>query len=195
MSKKYISQKELADFFGVKQPYISKLAKKGIFAYCYEDKKLLRDKAIYAYMNNQKIVKDSPGENLSEDISDIEINVHTDEKLMKKEVYTNANINELKDLLKSAKLTPGQTVSIIKDFWTGKLSEQKYLENQKQLISIDQVVKDIQHILLASRSRLLAMPTRLAPLLIGINNPGEIESIVQEHIYEALEELSKLEDD
>jgi len=194
MSKKYISQKELADFFEVKQPYISKLAKKGIFAYCYDGKKLLRDKAIYAYMNNQKTVKNSPGEKLSEDISDIEINVHTSEVVMKKEVYSNENMKELKDLIESAKLTPGQRVTIIKEFWNGKLSEQKYLENQKQLISVDQVVKDVQKILLASRSKFLAMPTRIAPLIVGLKNPSEIESIVQDHIYEALEELSKLKE-
>ncbi len=193
MSKKYISQKELADFFGVKQPYISKLAKKGVFAYCYEGKKLLRDKAILAYTNNLNSDKSSPG-GITSDDSDIAINIHTNESIMKQEVYTNKNINELKDLLKSTQLSPGQTVTIIKDFWNGKLSEQKYLEKQGTLVSIEDVVEAGQKIVKATRDKCLAIPTKAAPYIVGVNSPGEIELILQEHIYEALEELSRMED-
>ncbi len=55
MAKMYLTQKELAEFCGCKQPYIAKLKKKGLFDDCLENNKFLKSKATeYA-----KIIEDN----------------------------------------------------------------------------------------------------------------------------------------
>ena len=57
-------------------------------------------------------------------------------------------MEELKILLSEAK-SSSQKVQIIKDFWTGKINEQKFLEGEKLLIPKEQIIKDVQRILKA----------------------------------------------
>ena len=53
MSSKYITQSALAAYVNCKQPYIAKLKKKGVFDHCMDGKKIIRDKAVQAYYDNE----------------------------------------------------------------------------------------------------------------------------------------------
>ena len=41
------------------------------------------------------------------------------------------------------------------------------------------------------KNRLLAMPSKLAPLMIGVKKPAEAQSILEQAVHEALSELSQ----
>jgi len=63
-----------------------------------------------------------------------------------KNLYTNENLKELEEYLREAK-SVSQKVQIIKDYWTGKINKQKYLEGEKQLIPMLDVKKAIDLLL------------------------------------------------
>lgn len=63
-----------------------------------------------------------------------------------KNLFTNENLKELEEYLKEAK-SVSQKVQIIKDFWTGKINKQKYLEGEKELIPMVAVKKAIDLLL------------------------------------------------
>jgi len=201
---KYIKQKELADINGVKSSYISQLVKQGIFRKCFKGKKLLRDCALSAYINAKDPSRDSQREhhrlsrlNINQ-YTDKEIkeniNQYTDKEIKESDLFTSSNIEELDEYLKDAK-NANSRVQIIKDYWIGKLNEQKYLENDKKLIPRDVIVKDIQRILKAFRDKTLALPTKMTSALVSQNDKKIIAKIIEDFIYELLEELSSLEDE
>ena len=57
-------------------------------------------------------------------------------------------------------------------------------------MTIDSVVLYFQKITLAARSRLLAIPVKLAPALVNIDDPREIQPILTEEVYATLIELA-----
>ena len=63
-------------------------------------------------------------------------------------------------------------------------------EKQEKLVPADEVGKYWDKLVNNCRSKLLALPTRLAPQLVGIKDPNVIESNLRDVIYEALTELS-----
>jgi len=109
------------------------------------------------------------------------------------ELYNQDNLAELELLLVSA-TTGNQKVQIIKDFWTGKINQQKYLEGEKLLIPKDQIIKDVQRILKAFRDKALALPTKISGDLVGLRDKKDVAVVVESYMYELLEELSSLDD-
>lgn len=223
MDTKYITKTALAQANGVSAAYISKLAKKGVFDSCLENGKLLRDLALQTYLEIKDPTRESQREaNRSKKIShgkkttikntkkeiakeiievanetteDLEkdINIHTQKVITDSELYNQENLHELKDLLFEAK-SSSQKVQIIKDFWTGKINEQKFLEGEKLLIPKEQIIKDVQRILKAFRDKTLSLPTKMSTELVGLKDKKEVAAIVESYCYELLEELSSLED-
>jgi len=57
------------------------------------------------------------------------------------------------------------------------------------LLLVDEVESTWADIVTAIRAKLLSLPTRISPQLIDLTQP-EMESVLQEQIYEALEELA-----
>ena len=165
MDTKYITKTALAQANGVSAAYISKLVKKGVFDSCLEQGKLLRDLALQTYLeikdpsresqreaNRTKKISHGKKLNLKnkevEEINELDNNIsnHTQKIVFDTDLYNQENLKELNTLLSTAK-TSSQKVQIIKDFWTGKINEQKFLEGEKLLIPKEQIIKDVQRIL------------------------------------------------
>ena len=212
MDIKYITKTALAQANGVSAAYISKLVKKGVFNSCLEDGKLLRDLALQTYLEIKDPTRDSQREanrtkkishgkklNLKnkevEEINELDNNIsnHTQKIVFDTDLYNQENLKELDTLLLNAK-TSSQKVQIIKDFWTGKSYEQKFLEGEKLLIPKEQIIKDVQRILKAFRDKTLSLSTKMSTELVGLKDKKEVAAIVESYCYELLEELSSLED-
>jgi len=201
MDVKYIKKSELAKANGVSAAYISKLVKKGVFDKCLEGKRLKRDCALKAYIDNKDPTRDSQREAIRKTkISTSkkahvvpEISDNTSKIIKETDLYNEDNLAELEKLLLLAS-TGNQKVQIIKDFWTGKINEQKYLENKKLLIPKEQIIKDVQRILKAFRDKTLSLPTKMSGDLVGLKEKKDVAMVVESYCYELLEELSNLED-
>jgi DNA polymerase III alpha subunit len=204
MGKKYISQVELAEANGVSKQAINQLVRKGIFDNCKEGRKLLRDCALKTYLENKDPSRDNQRETNQKDkispakkqatkkvISEIEDN--TNANIKDTELYNQDNLADLETLLIGA-ATSAQKVNVIKDFWTGKINEQKFLEGQKLLIPKEQIIKDVQRILKAFKDKALALPTKISSDLIGLTEKKDVALVVESYMYELLEELSNLKD-
>ena len=213
MDTKYITKTDLAKANGVSAAYISKLVKKGVFNKCLDGTKLKRDCALKTYLDIKDPTRDSQrAANRSSKISPAkkttarkartkkepevvipEIEKATSKNIKDSDLYNQDNLDELKDLLLSAS-TGNQKVQIIKDFWTGKINQQKYLEGEKLLIPKEQIVKDVQRILKAFRDKALALPTKISSDLVGLTEKKDVAVVVESYMFELLEELSNLED-
>lgn len=54
----------------------------------------------------------------------------------------------------------------------------------------EEVEKVMNHMVMAFRSKMLSLPTKVATLLINKNDPKQIEAIIEKDIHEALNELA-----
>jgi phage terminase Nu1 subunit (DNA packaging protein) len=61
------------------------------------------------------------------------------------------------------------------------------------LVSVDEVYRTWTEIVVMVRARILALPSKLAPRLLGKTHASEVESILRVHCYEALEDLANVE--
>ena len=187
MDIKYITKTALAQANGVSAAYISKLVKKGVFNSCLEDGKLLRDLALQTYLEikdptrdsqreanrnmkispreknkKEKVAKAEAAEEIKSDLDELENNIPKKSKkeILENNLYNNENLDELNSLLLTAS-TSSQKVQIIKDFWTGKINEQKFLEGEKLLMPKEEIIKNVQRILKAFRDKTLSLPTKI----------------------------------
>lgn len=117
------------------------------------------------------------------------------EETIKKEIpetiNTTENNEELEIILQDAQ-TAVQKVQIIKDFWTGKINQQKYEVEKGLYYSKEEINKKAEYVLMASRNKFLSIPSKVAPSLVGLETIQEAEAILSDAIYEILEELSKI---
>ena len=181
-----MTQSELARKLNKSRAYISQLKKKGVFDDCLNGKFIDCDCAIEAIKNsvkdfkkvdvkkidNQKIIK----ENLPDDIA-----------------VTNEMVGDLEILLAGVE-NPSQKVAIIKDFWVGKINQLKYEIEKGKYYSKELIDKKAENILVSFRNKTLALPSKIAPAIVGIEDTAEIKSILDNAIYELLDELNRLED-
>lgn len=61
------------------------------------------------------------------------------------------------------------------------------------LVTHERVEREVSQMIIAARSRLLALPTSLAPLLCHEDDPAQIEALIRDRVHEALTELSEWE--
>ena len=171
---KIVTQTELAEILDVSQPYIAKLIKQGVFEGCFKGKKLDKKCALEAYF----LYKNST----------------STPKKQKSNNFKPSNLgNDLEELLKMAQ-TPIQKVQIQKDYWAAKLNEFKYEVEKGKYYPKEVIDKKAEHILVSFRNKTLAMPSKIAPTLVGIEDAAEIKAILDNAVYELLDELSRLED-
>jgi hypothetical protein len=62
-----------------------------------------------------------------------------------------------------------------------------------QLVNAEDVVTAWQDVLSGVKARLLAIPTKAAPVIAAENNAGTCQRVIEDLIHEALEELSRYE--
>lgn len=68
--------------------------------------------------------------------------------------------------------------------------ELKLAELRGELVRKDVVQKTMEKIVGAFKSRVLALPKRLAPLLVARSQVVEIEALLEKEVHDALRELS-----
>jgi len=187
----YITKSELARIYKVSPAYISKLVKKGIFDHCMDGKKLKRDCAIQSYLENKDPTRESQRQanNRNKDVIDIEENI--DESIKNSSLYNEDNLSELKIILQGVK-TPYQRVQVMASFWNAKLTEHKYEVEKGKYYAKEEIDKKAEYVIVSAKNKFLGMPSKVAPLLVGIKNIEEAELIVSEAIYEILKELSNV---
>lgn len=61
---------------------------------------------------------------------------------------------------------------------------------EEKLIPVDEVVKTWSNITAAMRAKLLAIPTKAAPMILSITTQAEAQELLKSYIYEALDELT-----
>lgn len=73
-----------------------------------------------------------------------------------------------------------------------ELKEMELAERRQELVSLDQVTKDMEKVFMSLRSRLLSIPIKAAPLLVACRNESELQQVLTKQVDEALHELSNL---
>ena len=81
-----------------------------------------------------------------------------------------------------------ETKRIIKDT---EIKELKIKELKNQLHSADVIEKVMTDSLINMKGKLLSLSNKLAPQIIALDNLGEIQDVIRDGIFEALEELSE----
>ena len=81
-----------------------------------------------------------------------------------------------------------ETKRIIKDT---EIKELKIKELKNQLHSANVIEKVMTDSLINMKGKLLSLSNKLAPQIIALDNLGEIQDVIQDGIFEALEELSE----
>lgn len=72
-------------------------------------------------------------------------------------------------------------------------ADRKQLDLEKargELINVDMAMKIWGGVVSSARTRILAIPNKLAPLVVSVNDVAEIKETVEEFIYEVLNELA-----
>ena len=181
-----MTQSELARKLNKSRAYINQLKKKGIFDDCMQGKKIDYDCALKAIKNNTKDFK-------KVDVRKLENKKFIKENLPENLPVTNEMIGELEILLAGVE-NPSQKVAIIKDYWVGKLNQLKFETEKGKYYSKELIDKKAENILVSFRNKTLALPSKIAPAVVGMEDIAEIKAILDNAVYEILDELSRLED-
>lgn len=76
-----------------------------------------------------------------------------------------------------------------------ELKELRLARERGELIAVDDLARLVEAEYVAVRSRLLAIPSKLAPEIAQIDNPTEVQALIAAEIHEALDELGRDEID
>jgi len=158
----------------IKPNYFSKLVKEGKMP---THTKRGSPKKFYYYSEiKPHFIKSSPSEKI---------------EIKSEEINTKENNEELAIILQEAQ-TAVQQVQIIKDFWAGKINQHKYEVEKGLYYSKEEINKKAEYLVISTKNKLLAMPSKIAPSLVGIEEISEVESTLSNAVYEILEELSRI---
>ena len=75
-------------------------------------------------------------------------------------------------------------------------ADAKEMENELtrgELVRFDEVMEQWRAEFARAKSRLLSMPSKLGPLMVGVKTPAEAQSMIETVVWEALSELSQPE--
>ena len=183
-----ITQAGLAKHFGLTRGYVSKLVKRGLLDGCRKDGKFVRECAIHAIERFR--AGSRPTGRAAAKLKVVASNPQVPDSLKNTPVATPENMHELEALMAQVE-DPNRRVQLMRDFWSAKLSEYKAKEHEGQLIRVDEVVQANQKIIKAFRDKALALPTKLAGVILTATTQEEARVIMDNAIYDLLEELSR----
>ncbi|BBD77413.1 hypothetical protein [Hydrogenophilus thermoluteolus] len=164
---------ELAKLTGVTRQYICKLAKMGVLDGCERDGKFDRDCAVAAIERYRSGARwRANGSHLAIDLAKI----RNSEDLA-------AALEEIPD--------PFLKVRLMRDFWKARLTEIRVKERSGELVREAEIVAAGQKKVKAMRDKLLAMPSKLAPVVVTMSEREALE-VLTAAIEEALEEVATL---
>lgn len=93
--------------------------------------------------------------------------------------------HELSDLAKSRQIL---------EAWKAKLAELEYLERKKKLVPIEDVEEFCGNLLAVVRTKFLALPAKMAPLVSETSNPKRNKALLEAEVYNILIDLAGMED-
>jgi phage terminase Nu1 subunit (DNA packaging protein) len=79
------------------------------------------------------------------------------------------------------------------DIAKAKLMEMEVEEAEGKLIRVEDALKENEKVLIAFRSRILSMPSSIAPSIVTCETIAEAKAMIENACHNALEELSRLE--
>lgn len=79
------------------------------------------------------------------------------------------------------------------DTYKAKMAQLEYEKRLGELVEIETVVTVCRNIITNAKRKFLAVPTRLAPQVVGHENIKKIKGIIEAEIHQVLEELADLE--
>lgn len=83
-------------------------------------------------------------------------------------------------------------VRIFKELYLGKMAQLEYRKKSGELLEASEVSRDIYEAGTIIKTTLLSIPSRLAPRIVEMDDPREIEAYLTEEFTRALEALSKM---
>lgn len=78
-----------------------------------------------------------------------------------------------------------------REFHNANLAELEEMQKRGSLLPRDEMVAAYQGLVANCRAKLLSVPAKLAPQLLGVETMAEVEAILAESIREALAELER----
>jgi phage terminase Nu1 subunit (DNA packaging protein) len=75
---------------------------------------------------------------------------------------------------------------------TADLREMDLAKQREEVIGLLDVRANLEEVLVATRAKIIGLPRRAAPQLVGRDSPAEIQKFLEELVYEALDELANL---
>lgn len=168
MKKEFVTQAELARNLNVSYQRIYALTKKGILPR-RKDKKYDLEKCLEIVQNFRS---------LNKNVNAIPKDQKNNEKTEPPENFAEIPIAEARRIY---------------EVYRAKLAELEYNKDQRQLVPIADVIEFCQKIVTITKTRILNIPSKIAPELIGIENPREIKATLETELHEALKELGKME--
>lgn len=87
----------------------------------------------------------------------------------------------------------------VEDFKGRKIAAQAQIEElnlfqrRGELVDITTMRRHLEPMITDTRTRLLALPTKIAPKLVGMKDPRNIRSVLETEINEALDDLSRID--
>ena len=77
-----------------------------------------------------------------------------------------------------------------REHWNAQIAEMEARKMAGELIEAAEVGAAVQRLHVNFRAKVLGIPTKLAPVLLGVETLAEIESMLTDAVHEALQELS-----
>jgi hypothetical protein len=77
--------------------------------------------------------------------------------------------------------------------WKARIEKLKALEMEGRLVDVEYVRKVWENVASAFRSKLLALPNKMSPFVLGAKDLPTAQAIIKQHVYEAIDELSRLQ--
>ena len=101
-------------------------------------------------------------------------------------------IEEGRDVDRNIKTESFADARTRRENWMARLVELEYKERASELIEKEKVIQITTAIIMISKTKLLSIPTKVAPLIIGIDSIKKVKSIIEKEIRNTLTELSRL---
>jgi hypothetical protein len=159
----------------------------------YAKRRGITEAAVRKAIKQGRITK-NPNGKINPQIADNEWNNNTDPAQIRKNLSEERHDYNPNSQLNSVGGPSYQQSRAIKEAYGAKLLRLQFEKESKKLISIDDVKVSAFNAARMTRDRILNIPDRVIPQLVGKTNIFEMKEILKAELIKALEELSKVND-
>ena len=101
---------------------------------------------------------------------------------------------KLDDILEELENTDELPPNIRKDLADAKLKEFKLAVEQGKYYTKEEINKKAEYLVISTKNKILGLPAKVAPVLVGLEDIAEVEKLLYDSCYELLEGLSKIDE-